>query len=219
MFENMHDHPDFAETQNFLHQGENIIRKFPTDKIASKYEIVSVEEDLYENLFGPYHYKGFVDLILRNRQTGRYKIVDWKTSGQAWDVDKKLADEIFMCQMRFYKFFWGRKHNIDMNLIDCEYIVLNRLENKKKPDGDFGKPQFVPIISTFEEIKYSLITLANAIKTIHIEKKFDKIKHTMKQAEFKHPGCLFCKYKGGKNPLCNSNVDQGRNLLKEHGKI
>ena len=219
MFENMKDHPDFAETENFMNQGENIIRTFPTDKIASKYEIVSVEEDLYEPLFGKYHYKGFVDLILRNKTNGRYMIVDWKTSGQSWNIDKKMDDDIFMCQMRFYKFFWGRKHNIDMNLIDCQYIVLNRLKDKKKPDGGYGTPQYVPIVSTFDEIKISLTTLANAIKAIHIDKYFMKIKATMPKAEFKHPGCLFCKYKGGKHALCNNNPDQYKVLLQEHGKI
>lgn len=217
MFENMENHPDFKQTNNFLNQGENIIRTFPTDKISNKYEIVSVEEDLYENLYGIYHFKGFIDLVLRNKQTGRYKIIDWKTSGESWDIDKKKKDEIFMCQMRFYKFFWSRKNNIDMDDIDCEYIVLNRLQDKKNPEY-YGMPQYVPIVSTNEEIEQSLKILATAVKGIHIDNVFVKIKSLDPKLERKHPGCLFCKYKGGFHMLCNKNPEQYKIFLKENKK-
>ena len=163
-----------------------------------------------------FHFKGFIDLVLRDKKTGRYLIVDWKTSGEAWNVDYKKKDEIFMCQMRFYKFFWARKHGIDIDDIDCQYIVLNRLVNKKKPNGGYGIPQYVPIESTLDEVEYSLTMLANAVRGIHIENYFPKVKDTNPELKFKHPGCLFCKYKGNKHLLCNSNQTQYKQLLVEH---
>jgi len=218
MVENMKDHKDFKETAFFLDQGENIIRTFPTDKIYGKYEIVSVEEDLYENLYGKYHFKGFIDLVLKNKKTGRIKIIDWKTSGECWEIEKKKKDEIFMCQMRFYKFFWARKHNFDIDDIDCEYIVLNRLQDKKNSSGPYGSPQYVPIQSTLQEMEISLKMLATAIKGIHIDNIFIKIKSLNPKLEKQHPGCLFCKYKGGLNKFCNTNSDQYKILLKEYKK-
>ena len=216
MLDNMPNHPDFREVENFLDQGENIIRTFDVDGLLSDYEVVSVEEDLYENLHGKYHFKGFIDLVLRNKKTGRYLIIDWKTSGQAWKLEKKKEDSIFMCQMRFYKFFWARKNGISLNDIDCQYIVLNRLVNKKKHNSGFGTPQYVDINSTEEEIKSSLVMLAESVRDIHIRNFFPKVKKTNPELLFKNPGCLFCKYKGGKNPMCNSSESQYKTLLLEH---
>lgn len=158
MLENMISDPSFSELNDFLSQGENILRTLDLNKIFDEYEIVSVEEALYEKIHGIYYFKGFIDLIAHHKVTGRYLIIDWKTSGEAWDVKKKLMDAIFMCQMRFYKFFWGRKHGVSMSDIDCKYIVLNRLKFKKNHYGGFGETQIVPIQSTEEEIKNFLET-------------------------------------------------------------
>jgi len=212
MLDNMKDHPDIHELENFLAQGENIIRTFPTDKVEDKYEIVSVEEDLYEKIHGIYHFKGFIDLVVRNKKTGRYKMIDWKTSGEEWNLFWKLKDNIFLCQMRFYKFFWARKHGIPLNQIDCDYVVLNRLKNKKKPDRGFGKPQNVPINSTEYQIQESLKLLAHTVKSIHLEEDFPKIKVIGDEKK----GCRFCKYKEGDHPLCNSNPNQYKSILAEN---
>jgi hypothetical protein len=216
MVDNMKGLPGFEEVYSFLDQGENIIRTFNTDELVGSYDVVSVEEDLYEKLSGRFYFKGFIDLVLRNKKNGRYLIVDWKTSGQKWDVNKKKKDEIFMCQMRFYKFFWARKHEIDIDEIDCQYIVLNRLVNKKKPGNGFGVPQYVPIESTLEELEYSLTMLAGSVKGIHIDNYFPKVKNTNPDLKFKNPGCLFCKYKGNKHFLCNGNENQYKQMLIEH---
>lgn len=216
MVDNMKGLPGFEEVYDFLKQGENIIRTFNTDELQGEYEVFSVEEDLYEKLSGRFHFKGFIDLILKHKESGRYLIVDWKTSGDKWDVNKKKKDEIFMCQMRFYKFFWARKHNIDINQIDCKYIVLNRLVNKKNPDNGFGTPQYVPIESTLDEIEYSLKMLTNAIRGIHIENKFVKVKFSNPELIMKHPGCFFCKYKGNKHLMCNNDLNQYKQMLIQH---
>ncbi len=222
MIDNMRGMPGFEEVYDYLDQGENIIRTFNTDELAGEYEVVSVEEDLYEKLSGRFHFKGFIDLVLRSKKTGRYLIVDWKTSGHEWNVSDpkkfgyKFKDEIFLCQMPFYKFFWARKHGIDMDEIDCQYIVLNRLVNKKDPNSGFGKPQYVPINSSFDDIEKALLLLANAVRGIHIENYFPKVKDTNPELKFKHPGCLFCKYKGNKHVLCNSNQKQYQQMLIEH---
>lgn len=215
MYDNMRDHPDFNEVYNFLNQGENIIRDFPVNKIPQKYEVVAVEEELYEQIHGIFHFKGYIDLVLKDRETGKYIIIDWKTSGQEWKVKQKLSDPIFLCQMRFYKFFWAKKHNIDLDNIDCKYIVLNRLVNKKDPNSGYGKPQYVDINSTKEEIEESLMKLAYTVKNIHIDNHFPKIKFIDPSYRKKHPGCLFCKFKD-QHPLCNENPQQPKELLENY---
>lgn len=214
MMDNMKETADFKNNfYDFLAQGEQILRILQIENIFKDYEIVAIEEALYENLYLKYFFKGFIDLVIRHKVTRRYKIIDWKTSGTDWDVPKKKKDETFLAQMRFYKFFWGRKNNVPLEEIDCGYIVLNRLTNKKDPKSFPGRLQEVDVIATPDEIKLSLEKLANTIKMIHIEKVFPKIKHISGTG-----GCIFCPLKGGKHPLCNSSDKQYKSILKEHKK-
>lgn len=215
MIQNMKDTSDFKNNlDDFLAQGENILKILDVERIFEDYTIVSVEEPLYENLYEKFFFKGFIDLVLRNKKTGRYLIVDWKTSGEAWDVDKKIKEIIFLCQMRFYKFFWGRKNNVPLSEIDCKYIVLNRLKDKRKKDGGFGELQEVVIESSYREIFESIKTLAESMKKIHIDNVFEKIK--TKEPAYK--ACIFCQFKGGSHPLCDSNPEQYKKILSEHKK-
>jgi hypothetical protein len=208
----LRDDESFRLLDDFLAQGENIIRILALEKIEEKFEIISVEEPLYERLSGIYHFKGFIDLILRNRENKRYLITDWKTSTEPWDVSKKKRDEIFVTQMRLYKFFYGRKFNIPFDQIDCKYVVLNRMKNKKLPELGFGGLQPVEIYSNLDDIEKSVIMVAEAVKGIHVNHNFTKAKLIGRQNS-----CYFCPYKN--NPtLCSNNPEQHLALLAEHGK-
>lgn len=214
MMDNMKETADFKnDFYNFLDQGEQILRVLGLNQIFEEYEIVAIEEALYENVLLKYYFKGFIDLVVRHKITKRYKIIDWKTSGADWNINKKKKDEIFLAQMRFYKFFWAKKNNISLNEIDCGYVVLNRLTNKKDPKSTPGNIQRVNIDATNEEIKSSLEKLAITIKMIHIDKVFPKIKNISGFG-----GCIFCPLKGGRHPLCNSSNTQYKTILKEHKK-
>lgn len=214
MMDNMIETADFKnEFQNFLDQGEYILRTLEIERIFKDYEIVAIEEALYESVYSKYFFKGFIDLVVRHKKTKRYKIIDWKTSGAKWDIKQKKKDEIFLAQMRFYKYFWARKNNVSLSDIDCGYIVLNRLINKKDPKSYPGEIQEVDVDSTLDEIKISLEKLASTVKMIHIDKVFPKIKHTAGVGK-----CIFCPLKGGKHPLCNASDKQYKRILKEHKK-
>jgi len=204
------DNKDYKQVANFTAQGEHILRNILTESIIKKYEIVGVEEQLYENVFGLYHFKGFIDFIARDRKTGKIIIIDWKTSGEAWDVKKKVSDVIFASQMRFYKYFYARKHNLDFDSIECKYVVLNRLKNKRNPYQGFGELQSVPMNFTYADIDESVTRLITAIKDIHIKKSFPKAKLNDKRSN-----CYWCPYKEG-HPLCNNDDMQYKEILEEH---
>lgn len=214
MLDNMKETADYKNNfYDFLDQGEHILRVLEFEKIFQEYEIIAIEEALYENVHLQYFFKGFIDLVVRHKVTKKYKIIDWKTSGTDWDVKKKMKDIIFLAQMRFYKFFWGKKNNVEMDDIECGYVVLNRLRDKKDPKSFPGRLQEINIIATTEEIKSSLEKLAETIKLIHIDKKFPKVKLTSGVG-----GCIWCPLKGGKHPLCNASTTQYKTLLKEYKK-
>jgi hypothetical protein len=214
MMDNMLHDKQFKDVDDFIEQGKHILLILDTEVLLKGYQIVSVEEPLYEMIYKKFYFKGFIDLVAHNPTTGRFLIIDWKTSGEEWDVDKKKKDEIFLCQMRFYKFFWGRKNNAPLDKIDCKYVVLNRLKNKKNTLNGFGQIQIVDVNSTENEIFDSLSKLGETIKNIHVEKVFPKVKITGDERR----GCMFCKYKGGIHPLCNAKYNQYVELLKENKK-
>lgn len=212
MMDNMIHDKQFKEVDDFIDQGKHILLALDTNVILNGYSIFSVEESLYEKVYKKFHFKGFIDLVAYNAIKDRYLIVDWKTSGEEWDVDKKKKDMIFLCQMRFYKYFWARKNGIPLDKIDCKYIVLNRLNDKKNISKGFGAIQIVDVNSTEEEIFESLTKLGQTVKNIHVEKAFPKVKFTGNE----RVGCMFCKYKGGIHPLCNSKYNQYVELLQEN---
>lgn len=213
MLDYMKDEPGFQdELREFLSQGEELLNTLSIEDIFKKYKIISVEEPLFEHVYGEFYFKGFIDLVVQNRENDRYVIIDWKTSSKKWNIKKKMSDKYFLCQMRFYKYFWARKNNISLDDIDCEYIVLNRLNNKKNSNSGCGEIQNVEINSTKEEIYQSLESLARTIENIHINKKFAKVKHIGNE----FIGCMFCRFKGGKHPLCNNNKNQDKQLLLEN---
>lgn len=209
MHNNLKNSPDFNELDNYLNQGENIIKTLSTEKILEKYNIVGVELPLYEKIYGIFHFKGFIDLILQDKKTNRYVIVDWKTSGEAWDVSKKKKDITFMAQMRLYKYFFARKQGVSFDEIDCKYVVLNRLKSKKCPELGYGEIQSVEIFSDVNDIESSLTVVAETMEKIHIQNHFPKAKF-----EKKTGNCFFCPYKNN-FAMCDSDPNQYKKFLSQ----
>ena len=202
----------YKDINQFVNQGILILKNLSLKNITKGFQVYSSEERIQERIFDKFFFKGFIDLVLYNPQTNRYIIIDWKTSGEPWDIKKKKKDKFFMYQTMFYKYFWSVKHNIPISNIDCQYIVLNRLKNKKDPDSGFGGIQTFNIDSSNNEILKSLEKLSETIKKIHIEKVFPKVKIYGNE---KH-GCMFCPLKGRTNIKCNSKYNQYEKILNAY---
>lgn len=214
----------------FIEQGENILKVLDVEGLIETHEIISVEEPLYEHIYDRFYFKGFVDLVVRDRSTGRIVIIDWKTSGEMWNMFFKNKDWAFMMQMKLYKYFWCRKNNVDLETVDCKYIILNRLKNKKKPKGGFGTVEEVEISSSLSEIKNSIHALSRTLKSIYKDQRFRKVKFTLDdEGKVKTDSrglsvvddkkCGFCPLKGGMHSLCNSNFYQDKSILKENHRL
>ena len=220
----MKDQPGYKELDAFMEQGCNILTILDFASLLEEYEVVSVEEALYEPIHGNFYFKGFIDLVLKHKTNGRHLILDWKTSTAAWILKYKLADRVFLMQMKLYKYFWARKHDVNLSKIDVKYMVLNRLADKRYPKKGFGDIQEVTMTSTQGETHEALELMARTIRDIHINKRFKKAKFVLDQkgrptsAPFDEKACMFCKFKGGKHPLCNSNFFQDKTLLAEHSR-
>lgn len=84
-------------------------------------------------------YKGFIDLILRHKITGKLLILDWKSSGKAWDINQKIKDkDDFFAQLCLYKFYYAQLKGLELNQIKGKFYNLprNDFENQAPYEGN-----------------------------------------------------------------------------------
>jgi len=96
-----------------------------------KFELVSVEENIYENIENKVQkkFKGFVDLVIYTPKTKKFHVIDWKTCSWGWDSRKK-TDKMITYQLTLYKHFWAKKHNKDYKDITTHFALLKRTAKK-----------------------------------------------------------------------------------------
>ena len=179
---NTYDKDFVLETKQ---QGENLVSLFKPflDKRFKNYKVVSIEEEILqkierlESLKDKYFY-GFVDLIIQDLETNKYYIFDLKTSNIGW-IKREKSEKLRLYQLIFYKYFWSKKHNIDLENIETEFVILKRTVKK-----DYI--EFFRVTSGNKRIENALILLANTCILIN-KKVFPK-------DLFSCPKCYYKKY-------------------------
>lgn len=114
-------------------QGENLVNYIlPSLKEHfGEYSVVSIEELLFEEMDmikDDFNFKGFIDLVIKTND-GKYHVIDWKTCSWGWDAKKK-SDPMMVYQLSYYKRFFAKKHDIDMNDIETYFALLKRTAKK-----------------------------------------------------------------------------------------
>ena len=115
-------------------QGKHLIQFIlpALKKYFGKFEMVSVEEQIYENIENEKinkNFKGFIDLIIYTPDTKKYHIIDWKTCSWGWDSRKK-TDKMITYQLSLYKHFWAKKHDKNLKDITTHFALLKRTAKK-----------------------------------------------------------------------------------------
>ena len=115
-------------------QGKHIIQFIlpALKRYFGKFELVSVEEQLYEPIENKKiekKFKGFIDLIVYTPDTQKYHIIDWKTCSWGWDSRKK-SDKMITYQLTLYKHYWAKKHNKNYKDITTHFALLKRTAKK-----------------------------------------------------------------------------------------
>ena len=90
-----------------------------------KYEFVGVEFPLSVDIKNNTQFIGYVDLILKDKTTGVYKIYDFKTSSTGWNSYMK-EDQSKIAQLLLYKAFYSKTFNVPLEKIDVEFFILKR---------------------------------------------------------------------------------------------
>jgi hypothetical protein len=205
VMDNLQGYPDFNKQKEFTNQGIEILKLIPTERLSEKYIFIGAEELIVETMYNNYSFVGFIDLILKNKLTGKYIIIDWKTSTFPWDVDEKKSNKIFLSQMMFYKYFYSLKKGIDLKDIECKYVVLSRL--KSREDNSYGAIQNVEIDTNESDMEEVLEDLAKTTRDMFIRKTFKKAK-----LENRKDSCRFCPFNKN-HKLCNDSNNQKVELL------
>jgi len=111
---------------------ENMWSEVPEflDSTFPGWECFNAEEKLFESIDDkPVSFKGFIDGVIRvpdKKGDSKYWIIDWKTAGAyGWRRDKK-QDLAMTAQLILYKYFWSKKHNIELKDIRCGFVLLKR---------------------------------------------------------------------------------------------
>jgi len=133
------------ELNEFFDDGKKILSYFikKLDKLYTKsgYELVAIEQRLNAEIKPGVHFIGFIDVLLKDKTTQEYIIIDLKTSTRGWSKYQK-NDKVKTSQMLLYKKFYSDKYDIPLNKIKVEYQIL-----KRKISEDFEYP--IPRISKF----------------------------------------------------------------------
>jgi ATP-dependent exoDNAse (exonuclease V) beta subunit len=125
-----------------------------------KYEVVSVEEPLLEDITefeSDKKFKGFIDLVLKTSD-GKIHIIDWKTCSWGWDSRRK-SDPMTTYQLAYYKNYYAKKHNINPENIETYFALLKR--TAKKDNVEIFK-----VTSGPKKMKNSLKLLKKAVINI-----------------------------------------------------
>ena len=99
----------------------NRIKHFP----SGKYEFIGVEDEIIMPIKNNVDFICYIDIILKEKSTGRYRIIDIKTSTSGWNHYQK-DNEAKTSQILLYKAFFSRKYNVDIDMIDVEFFILRR---------------------------------------------------------------------------------------------
>ena len=135
------------ELGEFFEDGKKILSYFSKklDKLYTKsgFELVAIEQVLNAKIKEGVNFVGFIDVLLKDKTTQEYVIIDLKTSTRGWNKYQK-ANKIKTSQMLLYKKFYSEKYDIPLDKIKVEYQILKRKinENYEFPIPRISK--FVP---------------------------------------------------------------------------
>jgi len=134
------------ELKTFVEHGHTIIecvteygnrrKHFPTEK----YELAGIETPINIPVMNNLAFIGYLDIVLKEKATGKIKIVDLKTATRMWNKYQQ-ADMGKILQLLFYKAFYSKQFGVPVNKIDVEFMILKRtlLEGVSFPENRIQK--------------------------------------------------------------------------------
>jgi len=137
------------EFNEFIEDGKAILDYFLDPAIRRKYfskqryTLTGIETSIDLEVRKNVGMIGFLDVVLFDKSTQKYKIIDLKTSTRGWNKWQK-SDESKTHQLLLYKVCYARAFNVPLEKIEVEFVILKR---KHDPDDQWSGERiqrFVP---------------------------------------------------------------------------
>ena len=118
-----------SEMVEFYQDGLGILEHFRKHRgkyfMKKNYELVGIELPITMELQENVELKSFLDVVIRNKISGRITIIDLKTSTRSWtNYHKKNFYK--KAQLLIYKQFYSEKFNVPLDKITVEFLILKR---------------------------------------------------------------------------------------------
>jgi len=188
-----------SDFEEFYEDGLQIIESFKAERhlhfFKDKIHLVGCEVPLTitpDDDISNVYYIGYLDVVLYNETTNKFKIIDIKTSTSGWFKWAK-EDETKQFQLLLYKRFFSQQYGVPEDDIEIEFFILKRKlwKNSKYPQNH---------IQLFDPPSGLMKTNAahNAMNSF-INECFDGKGEYKQERDFeKNPSkksCMFCPYK------------------------
>ena len=142
---------DKQEFISFYRDGITIIEhllSYRADYFSTKqHRLIGIEVPVLHVIEGrQLVWKGYLDLVLEDRVSGKIKIIDLKTSTYGWNKYQK-ADFGKIIQLMFYKKFFAAQYGYLQKDVDVEFLIFKR----KLYEGKFTQKhiqRFTPAAGT-----------------------------------------------------------------------
>jgi hypothetical protein len=156
---------------------------------------VEVEMELDIPVKNNITFVGYIDLVLREKETGKIKILDFKTSSNGWNAYQK-DDYTKTSQLILYKAFYSKRFGVPLNHIDVEFFILKRklYAQANFPQSRiqvFSPPSSNPIVST---VIGDLVTFINESFTAE-GTYIENVKNYPKNPGKDKKNCKYCVHK------------------------
>ena len=183
------------ELHEFWLDGVQIIDYFKSKRSvyfsSRHHELLGIETALDVPLNKNLKFRGFIDVVIKDKRDGTIQIIDLKTSTRGWNKWQK-ADKTKTAQLLLYKEFYAKQFDVDVDLIEVDYIILRR---KISEDYDFPMKRiqtFSPASGKPSRNKVG----ASLLEFIDVAFNDDGTYNTETEHIAKaHSGCKYCKYK------------------------
>lgn len=196
------------ELTEFYLDGCAILDWMKSKKNLSKYyrkkdwELYGIETPLNHNVRDGVRFVAFLDIILRSKKTGKFKIIDLKTSTMGWNKYVKKMD-VKNNQIRLYKKFFAEQFGVPLEDISIEFHILKR---KLYENMDFIQHRFqkhIPSHGTRSTKKAyeSFMEFVNTVFDENGERRTD-IPYPKTPGKNKK-NCRFCEFGPGGLGICD----------------
>tara|TARA_R110002050_G_scaffold167123_1_gene297667 strand:- start:607 stop:1467 length:861 start_codon:yes stop_codon:yes gene_type:complete len=146
-------------------------------------------------------FTGFIDIVMQDTVTGRYKIYDIKTSTMGWNKYQKM-DKIKTSQMVLYKTYYAEQFNVDPEMIDIEYFIVRRKLPENSPYPIKRIQTFVPASGTPTRNKIDRSVNEFINNAFTVDGNYNTMAKHLAIAGKNNKHCKYCEFKT-QDDLCS----------------